>query len=150
MNKPLFLARRLASSVFGPFLCLLHQEDQMSQMRATLMATLMLLASSALAGDKPNPADYPEKAHVMSAELHHASHGTSAYNAATGQWTYGSGASNSAETELRIRNLIYTASNICKAAVVGQDYPARLEKNKIQMLVGDKVCKYRVSGVREP
>ena len=79
-----------------------------------------------------NHADYPEKAHVSLAVFKHTTAPSNTYT-----------------TELQIGTTIYIADDICKAAVVGSDYPAKLEKNRIRLLVGTKVCKYRVVGTRD-
>ena len=36
-----------------------------------------------------------------------------------------------------------------KAAKVGSDYPAKIEKDKLELLAGDKVCKYKVTATRD-
>lgn len=45
-------------------------------------------------------------------------------------------------------NKTYSANDACKAAKVGSDYPVRTQKEKLELLVGDKVCKYKITTVR--
>jgi hypothetical protein len=93
---------------------------------------VLALVAIAAAGDKPNPSDFPDQAHVVSAVFTHTT-----------------APSNVRTTEIQIGSKIFVADSICKAATVGSDYPARREGSRIKLLVGQKVCKYRVVGERE-
>ncbi len=61
------------------------------------------------------------------------------------------------KTEVRIGNLLYTAASICRAAEIGQDYPAQIKPGRfrtegrktIKLAVGDKTCTYIVNETRE-
>jgi hypothetical protein len=98
-----------------------------------LIAVVALLVGSAHAEKNINPADYPMVAHVVSAVFTHTT-----------------APSNVRTTELRVGNLIYVASSICKDAVVGSDFPARIDGKKIKLLIGNaKVCSYRINGTKE-
>ena len=48
-------------------------------------------------------------------------------------------------TELRIGRTVYTSKDYCAAAGLSGEYPAKLEKDKITLMVGAKVCRYRVT-----
>ena len=77
-------------------------------------------------------AEYPQTAHVKSAVFTHTT-----------------APSNMRTTRIEIGPLVYVASNICKAAEVGHDYPAKVEGKTVKLLAGDKVCKYRIVGTEE-
>lgn len=95
-----------------------------------LLVVVLLLAWAGGASAE----DYPMSAHIVRAEFIHTT-----------------APSNRRVTEIRIEGRIYIADNLCKHVAVGQDYPARVENEKrIYVLAGEKICKYRVVGVREP
>lgn len=118
-------------------------------MKNTIAAVILaaLLLASASAKDKNiNPADFPEKGHVVSAL--HTHHPTSSYDSQNGHYSFGEDSSRT--TEIQIGSLVYITRRMCKEAQVGFDYPAKHEKNQIELLVRDnKVCSYRVEGERE-
>ncbi|HWG19808.1 MAG TPA: hypothetical protein VG225_04695 [Terracidiphilus sp.] len=100
---------------------------------APLIVVVVFVVGSAVAEKDTNPANYPLVAHVESAVFTHTT-----------------APSNVRTTELRVGKLIYVASSICKEAVVGSDFPARIEGKKIMLLIGDgKVCGYRIVGTKE-
>lgn len=90
---------------------------------------LLFLFTAAWA--KTNPDDYPLTAHVNSAVFTHTTE------------------TNSYVTEVSIADKIYVLDRICKAAKPGEDYPAQLDNRKLHLLVGDKVCRYRVNGIKD-
>ena len=98
----------------------------------------LLLLTAAWAKDV-NPADFPLKGHLRST----LSHRTPRAKSPTGR------AINSHVTEIQIEDKIYLTEQACASAVVGEDYPARLRKDQLELLVGNKVCKYRVSGITD-
>ena len=58
--------------------------------------------------------------------------------------------SNAYTTELQIVDTIFTSEDVCKAAAVGQSYPAQLTDRGIKLRVaGGSVCSFRIVGVRE-
>lgn len=99
---------------------------------------LIVLALTLAVGAKDKPT-FNLTAHLLSAGRARAHHNSS----------LGTGTSWTELNELRIGNLIYAADGNCKSATVGQDYPASLEGKKLRISVGDKVCKYHVTAVRE-
>ncbi len=113
--------------------------------------SLFISVGVGLASDK-NPADYTQNAHVLGTAKHHTPGGTtSTYNSQTGQWSHGSySGATQQETELRIGNMVYTVRGICKQVEVGHDYPAKVEKNKIHLLLSDnKTCDARIESAHE-
>jgi hypothetical protein len=102
------------------------------------VAIALLLVTAAWAKDV-NPADFPLKGHLRST----LSHRTPRAKSPTGR------AINVHVTEIQIDDKVYLAEQTCDAAVVGQDYPARLHKEQLELLVGNKVCKYRVTGITD-
>lgn len=52
-------------------------------------------------------------------------------------------------TQLIIDNLVYDSRDTCKEAAVGSDYPASVEGDHVKVLIGQKVCNYKVRGVTE-
>ena len=115
-------------------------------MSRTVVVFLLISVAAGWAKSKDtNPADYPDRAHIISAVRHHAR--TSSYDPTSARWSYG--ASNSRTTEIQIGNLVYITDGVCKQAEVGSDYPARLQRKKIDLLAGGKVCHYRIEGARE-
>lgn len=113
-------------------------------MKNAILAVLMLLVSAALA--KQNPADFNLSARVISAQFNHIP---------SGGYTNGktfdlpSDTSGYWSTEIRVGNKVYSANDACKAAKVGSDYPAKIEKDKLELLAGEKVCKYKITGTHD-
>jgi hypothetical protein len=52
-------------------------------------------------------------------------------------------------TELQVGETVYVSDEICRSAEVGQSYPAQLEEKRINLLVGGRVCRYRIVGTVE-
>lgn len=97
-----------------------------------VIVLVAVVALPLVAKDDLDPARYQQTGHVISAEFIHTT-----------------APSNRRVTEIRIGALIYVADSICKGANVGSDYPAQVDQKYIRLLVGKKVCKYRVTGTRE-
>jgi hypothetical protein len=108
------------------------------------MRCLPVFLFAAALAQAQNP-DYPVTAHLRKALRTHTSQ--SSYNAQNDEWSHG--AANGHTSELVIGNIVYITANICKAAEVGKDYPAKVDGKHIRLLVGDKECKYRVVGEEE-
>lgn len=113
-------------------------------MKKAILTLLVLSASAALA--KQNPADFNLSAHVISAQFNHIPSGgyssgktVDLPSETSGYWS----------TEIRVGNKVYSANDACKAAKVGSDYPAKIEKDKLELLVGEKVCKYKITSTRD-
>lgn len=113
--------------------------------RIVVVFLLISVAAGSAKAKDTNPADYPDRAHIISAVRHHAR--IRSYDPTSARWSYG--ASNNRTTEIQIGNLVYITDGVCKEAEVGGDYPAKLDKKKIDLLAGDKVCHYRIEGARE-
>jgi hypothetical protein len=94
--------------------------------------TVILILALAVAVQAQTANPYPLVAHLNSAVFTHTT-----------------APSNTYVSELQIGNIVYIADDVCKAAVVGQDYPAQLEGKRINLLVGKKVCGYRIVGIKE-
>lgn len=112
---------------------------------------LMVFALGASASDK-NPADYPLTAHVLGTSKHRTKGGTtSSYDYKTGSWTNGSYSGSIArQTELRVGNMTYVVSKICKEVEVGKDYPASTDKKKVHLLLPDgKTCDATIEETHE-
>jgi hypothetical protein len=122
-------------------------------MKGTLSFLTMLIAFTfgASASDK-NPTDYPLTAHILGTSKHRNKGGTtSTYDAQTGAWSHGSySGATERHTELRIGNMIYAVSKICKEVEVGKDYPARTDKKKVHLLLPDgKTCDATIEDTHE-
>ena len=115
-------------------------------MKKITFAAVMVLGTLALA--KQNPADVNLTAHIISVEFSPTPSGIY-MNMNNGSVQMPSGTSGNWFTEIQIGNKVYTASDRCKAAKTGSDYPARLKKEKLELLAGDKVCKYNITSTRE-
>jgi hypothetical protein len=89
---------------------------------------LMSLVTSAAAGDI-NPAAFTKTGHVMSSRS--------------------SGRYLDRGTQVLIGNLVYDSQDTCKEAFVGSDYPALVDGNHFKLLVGAKVCSYKIRSVTE-
>jgi hypothetical protein len=93
--------------------------------------------------------------HVLSAETHKSHHTTSVYNPSTGQYSHGGGTSVQRETEIQVGNLVYESLQIHKEVQVGKDYPVNIETDKngvakkLDVIVGEKQCTYKITGTRE-
>lgn len=115
----------------------------------SLAAIFLSLGLGASASDK---GDYPMTAHILGASKHRTRGGTtSSYNYQTGQWTYGTySGSTQRETELHVGNLVYVVARVCKQVEVGKDYPARVDKKKIHLLLPDgKTCTATIESIHE-
>lgn len=110
-----------------------------------ITAVILIAVSFCWAKNDLNPADYPLMGHVLSAEFHHSPNGQ--YDAHRNRWTYG--AINTYSTEIQIGQLIYVSDDTCKFAKVGESYPAQIKKDWVFLLIGEKVCKYPVTGKRD-
>ena len=126
----------------------------MKRLAVSLIIVLSTFALSIPAHSTEDPANFKLIAHVKSMGRTH-SHGTvSTYhpgaNGGVGTWSHGIAGSSTRMTEIQIGNLIYSAEKECNHVSVGQDYPARIDGKKLFLLAGDKVCKFRISGTREP
>ena len=113
-------------------------------MKKVVLAALVLVVSAALA--KQNPADFNLSAHVISAQYIHIPSGgftngktVQLPSETSGYWS----------TEVQIGNKVYSANDVCKAAKTGSNYPAKIEKDKLELLAGEKVCKYKITSIRD-
>jgi hypothetical protein len=52
-------------------------------------------------------------------------------------------------TQMLIGNLMYDSRDTCKEVEVGSDYPASVVGDKIEILAGKKICKFKIRGVTE-
>jgi hypothetical protein len=115
-------------------------------MIARTIAICLLLASSAGAKDKKNPAYYPLTAHVVSINR------TGTHNSVyMSDGTFGTVNSSDSTVQFRIGDLFYTGGYGCRKHVqVGTDVHARLEKNKLYILTGDgQTCDTQIRSVQE-
>ena len=123
------------------------------RMTASLILTIVLLASVGWAKKDLDKKDYPLTAHVKSSvTTHHRGGGTtSSYDYQTGKWSHGTVNSSTShtDTEIQVGNLIYVTERSCKGVQAGMDFPAQIEKNKIKLLVSDKMCEMRIAGTQE-
>jgi len=124
-------------------------------MKRVVHTTLAFLTLTLAVGAKDKPV-FSLTAHVLSSGR------SSAHIRASVDTTQVNGRSTTALTEMRVGTLIYSSEQVCKHAIVGHDYPAELEHgaegasrflkgsaDRLTLQIGDKVCKYRVSAVRE-
>jgi hypothetical protein len=95
-------------------------------------------------------------AHVMGTGSHPGGSYTSTASVWDGHaWIHPTESTTVHETEVRVGHLIYTLRGHYDRVKVGQDYPAIMQTDKkgnvktVTLEVGDKKCKYRVSGLRE-
>jgi hypothetical protein len=93
---------------------------------------IAVLLSGTAFGKEPNVADYPLKAHVVG----------SAETLRPPFWCV---------YEIRIGNLDYVAKKrfSCNASISGMDLPARIDKNKLRLLVDGKQLVLDITGSGE-
>ena len=100
-------------------------------MKRHLILFGVLICLVASAKDKPQIADYPLVAHVVSIEKHH------------GRVTL-------IQVKLKVGNLIYITGSGCDKMPVGSDVHARIEGKNILLLSDDGMsCKTNIEGTRE-
>ena len=124
----------------------------MKRYLVTILAVLTL-AVAAFAKDI-NTSEYTATAHVMSAS--EQSVGMTTYNptggAMIGGVRYGSTSHGRARTEsttIGVGRFVYTVDGVHKELLVGSDYPAKVDKRALLMLVDGKGRKYHITGVQE-
>ncbi|HEX8817166.1 MAG TPA: hypothetical protein VF753_16835 [Terriglobales bacterium] len=121
-------------------------------MKTVLLAGTVLAALGSLSASDKNPADYTLSAHILGTARHRSPGGiTSVYNPQTATWSHGTySGSTQHETDLRIDKMIYSVARICKKVEVGKDYPAKVDKKKIHLLLPDgKTCDGIIEGIHE-
>ncbi len=112
---------------------------------------LLLLPSCAFASHNDR-SDFSVTAHVVGTARQRTRGGTtSSYNAQTGQWEYGTySGSVQRQTELRVGNLVYVVNRVCKGVEVGADYPAKVDKKTVHLLLHNgKTCDAKIEATHE-
>jgi hypothetical protein len=113
-------------------------------MKTSVIAGCLLLALPVFAKDKPE--DFNQTAHLVSAQTEHSTSTT--YDASTQRVSHETNSTH--YSAVSIGKVVYALMGDCKEAVVGNDYPAKLTGDRLDLLIGDgKVCKFRIHGVVE-
>lgn len=120
--------------------------------RLSVVLIVGFLVPALFAKGKPNPADYPLKAHVVAIGSTRSGGGsTSSYDAQTGRYSYGEADSvRRYFVRFRIEKMIYTTGRNCRKLAVGQDVHVRIAGKHMFVLSDEGVnCKTEITSVEE-